>query len=51
MDDYKKSNREKRLTPVFKGKHWCGGCAANYLQTSERCRIYNTISGKRTLKK
>ena len=51
MGDYKKSNREKRLSPVSKAKHWCEGCDANYLHAGDRCRVCNTISGKRTLKK
>lgn len=50
MDEYKKSNREKRLSPKSKGAHWCDTCDAQLVYVGNRCRNCGAPSGK-TIKK
>jgi len=48
--EYQKTNREKRLTPVSKGKYWCG-CDMNLVFVSQKCHVCGKRAGKITLKK
>ena len=47
---YKKTNREKRLTPK-KGRVWCGGCDSALVGEWEKCPKCGRRNGTRRLKK
>lgn len=49
--DYEKTNREKKLTPRKKGKHWCDGCDRNKVGCGESCDVCGALNGHRTIKK
>jgi len=47
---YRKTNREKRLTPK-KGKTWCGGCDAALVGEWEKCPLCGCRNGTKRMKK
>lgn len=49
--DYKKTNRQKSLSPKSKSCGWCSGCDANYLTSWRKCEVCGTRNGSYRLKK
>lgn len=50
-EDYRKTNREKVLSPKSKAMHWCEHCDRNYMPSGDKCGVCRKISGIRRLKK
>ena len=50
-EDYKKSNREKRMEPKRDGHYWCDKCDRNLLANWEKCSECGHRQGVHTLKK
>lgn len=49
-DEYRKSNREKKLTPKG-GIHWCDKCDRNLVSNWSKCGVCGYKNGVKTLKK
>lgn len=49
--EYKKSNREKAMTPSKKGYGWCWGCDICLVGKGQKCPVCKTVAGHRTIKK
>jgi predicted ATP-dependent serine protease len=49
QDEYKKSNREKAMTPT-KRKFWCSGCDANHIGQYGKCEVCGFINKERKKK-
>ena len=50
-EDYKKSNRETRLSPKSHSLHWCDCCDRNKIHSGEMCRVCGHRDSVKRLKK
>ena len=50
-EDYKKSNRQKRLTPKSSKAFWCTSCDRDLVHEGERCGTCGHVNGEKRLKK
>ena len=50
-EDYKKSNREKRMEPKHDGRYWCDKCDRCLVANWEKCPVCGHRQGVYTLKK
>ncbi len=49
--EYKKTNREKVMTPRKEGLFWCNNCDHFLVSLGQKCSFCKTIHGHRTIKK
>ena len=49
--EYKKSNREERLSPKRKRSHWCDRCDMDLVHIGEKCGACGFKGGVKTIKK
>lgn len=50
-EDYKKSNRETRLSPKSHSLHWCYYCDRNQVHSGEMCGVCGHRDSVKRLKK
>jgi len=50
-EDYKKTNREKRLAPRHDGYYWCDKCDRDRVANWQKCPTCGHRNGVKTLKK
>jgi len=51
VEDYQKTNREKRMTPKSDGRFWCYGCDAEQVFEGEKCSNCGFKHHTNTIKK
>lgn len=51
MEDYEKTNREKRMAPKTYKPYWCGSCDRDKVRDGEKCETCGYRYKNKTLKK
>ena len=49
--EYKKSNREKRMSPKSGTIHWCGCCDRDMVYSGQKCGTCGNVDSFKRLKK
>ena len=50
-EDYKKTNREKRMSPTSDSASWCESCDKDKVYEGKKCNTCGALNGVKKLKK